>query len=247
MNGAPNTIDRPNLNEIVSEHIRRQIFDGALEPGAKIVEEEIAQSLGTSRTPVKLALTGLAKDGLVELLPRRGAFVKRFSRTDIVELYEIRRTFEGLAGRFAARYAQECDIEKLCRLNDEYRSVAMRVPEAREKRDHIKRAKRIDLEFHRTILNATRNKHLANLTGLEVIEFLSFLHAEPKSLKTVYGGAYAEHGRIIEALGNHDEDLAEATLKAHIKRAIENLGAAGEAEQERTVRVLDTVGRDGRE
>ncbi len=224
------TIDRPNLNEIISEHIKRQIFEGELEPGAKIVEDEIAQSVGTSRTPVKIALTELSKGGLVELIPRRGAFVRQFTHIDILELYEIRQAFEGLAGRLAARHIGERELEELEKLNTSYRKSSIdSKASSRVIANQLRKTKKIDLQFHRIVVKSTGNRHLADLMGLDMIEFLSFLLVDPVDPGRVVNRSADDHKAIIAALRSRDEDTAETLSKQHIRKAMEILDVKSEA------------------
>ena len=218
------TIDRPNLNEIISEHIKRQIFEGELEPGAKIAEDEIAQSVGTSRTPVKIALTELSKGGLVELIPRRGAFVRAFTHIDILELYEIRQAFEGLAGRLAARHIEESELDELEKLNSSYRKSSIDGSASpRLLASQLRKTKKIDLQFHRVVVRSTGNQHLADLMGLDMIEFLSFLLGDPVDPRGIVSRSADEHKAIIDALRDRDEEAAENLSKNHIREAMDIL------------------------
>jgi DNA-binding GntR family transcriptional regulator len=218
------TIDRPNLSGIVGEHLKLLIFDGELSPGDKIVEEEIAHRLGTSRTPVKLALTELAKVGLVELVPRRGAFVRKFSHSDIIEFYEIRRAVEGLAARLAARYLTTERYRALAEANRAYAVIAEELSRSSPVDAVVsRRAKELDLEFHRQILAAGGNRNLAMLTGLEVIEYLSFLYGDPVDPVGTAKVAREAHERITEAIGERNEARAEELIHAHIIHGIQML------------------------
>ena len=224
MSDQAGTIDRPNLNELVAEHIKRQIFEGALGPGEKIGEDDVAKSMGTSRTPVKIALSELAKEGLVELIPRRGAFVRKFSHNDIIELSEIRRAFEGLAGRLSARYIEPGRLDRLEELNNTYGDCVVQLADPNVSCDEtVRRTKELDLAFHRTILESTGNRHLAMLMGLNSIGFLSFLYEQPIDPISTVKRTKAEHEEIIEALRARKENLAEQLLQRHIMRAIEVL------------------------
>src|SRR5262245_45572811 len=88
--------------EAVYEQLRDQILAGDLRPGEVINERTVAESLGSSRVPLREALIELQRDGLVRLVPRRGAFVRTFSAPDVQHLYELREALEGLAAARAA-------------------------------------------------------------------------------------------------------------------------------------------------
>ena len=219
------SIDRPNLSEFIGEYIKKRIFEQKLHPGEKIAEDEIARALGTSRTPVKIALTDLAKGGIVELLPRRGAYVREFSRTDILELYEIRQAFEGLAGRLSARHIGDEELEELEKLNANYQKLSTEdLDSSRIVATTLGKAKNFDLKFHRVIVRATGNRHLAELMKLDMIEFLSFLLGDPSNdPKRVLSRTAADHCAIIDAFRRRDEEEAEILSKQHILRAMESL------------------------
>ncbi|MEA1963561.1 MAG: GntR family transcriptional regulator, partial [Candidatus Aerophobetes bacterium] len=89
--------NRPNLSEDVYEAIKRRLGDKDLKPGTKIKEEELAEELGVSRTPVREAISKLEREGLVEIIPRYGTFVANLSPEDIEEIYDLRGALEGLA------------------------------------------------------------------------------------------------------------------------------------------------------
>src|SRR5690606_17851274 len=102
------------------EEIRR----GELQPGARLRENELAERLGISRTPVREAIRQLESDGLVVHLPRQGATVRTLEYPEIMELYEMRTVLEGTAARLAARGASEVEIAELRALNDELAQAA---------------------------------------------------------------------------------------------------------------------------
>lgn len=218
------SLDRPNLSDIASDHIKKLIFEGSLPPGEKIVEDDIARQLGTSRTPIKLALTELAKDGLVDLVPRRGAFVRTIAHTDIIELYEIRRVFEGLAGRLAARHAEEGDLAALESANREYADPVAELSQTDSvEPEGVRKTKELDMRFHLRVLDATGNRNLTRLGGLEVIELLSFLYGNPINPVATGMRTNEEHVRIIASIRDRDEERAERLAREHITHAIDIL------------------------
>lgn len=95
-------MDHPNLSTRAYEVIKRKIVNGEITPGTKLQEDRLAEELGISRTPIREALSRLAQEGLVEIIPRRGTYVVEFSLFDIVHLLEIREALEGMAARLAA-------------------------------------------------------------------------------------------------------------------------------------------------
>ena len=84
-------IQHSNLTKVVHHLVRSKIITQELKPGSKIIEGELAKEMGVSRTPLKIALNRLDKEGLVEIIPRKGTCVKEFSTKDVKEIYELRR------------------------------------------------------------------------------------------------------------------------------------------------------------
>jgi DNA-binding GntR family transcriptional regulator len=107
------------LRDQVREEIRLRISDGRLGPGSKMVERELAAELGVSRVPVREALRMLETEGFVQVIPRRGVVVKRLSRHDVEELFDVREALEVLATRRAAVHAQPEELVETLRILDE--------------------------------------------------------------------------------------------------------------------------------
>src|SRR6478609_11377442 len=95
-------VNHPSRKDAAAAYLREQILTGQLPPGTKIDQDEISEALGISRLPVREALIELAQESLIEAVPRRGAFVARLERADIVDHYRIFGLIAGLAGSRAA-------------------------------------------------------------------------------------------------------------------------------------------------
>ena len=100
------------LREIVYEELKAQILKGDIKPGTRMMEVELAEVLGVSRTPVREAIRKLEKEGLVKIEPRRGAYASELSVKDMVDILEVRQSMEGLAAYYCAQ-----------RINDEQRFI----------------------------------------------------------------------------------------------------------------------------
>src|SRR5260370_38119604 len=111
----PSSVDRDSLSKVVREQIRGLILGGKLAPGERLVEDKLSAELGVSRVPVREALRSLAAEGLVRLLPRRGATVAEITPEIVAELVEVRALLEGLNARLAA---QRHDPEIVAQLRD---------------------------------------------------------------------------------------------------------------------------------
>jgi len=194
------------------EFVYRALLDGIragrILPGDRIREEDVAQSLGVSRTPVREALQHLQARRLVELAPGRGIVVVELNTQQVMELYAMREVLEGAAARFAAQHALPAEIAIMHELADEF---------DQSKGDAEKLA-RINHQLHRVIYEAARNRYMHEaLNNLE--DALSLLQNTTFSLPERHASASKEHRAIIAAIEARDADKAEAESRHHIHEA----------------------------
>ncbi len=185
----------------------QRIRTGALRPGERLIETELAQDLGISRTPVREAIRQLESDGLISHLPRAGVVVRKLDYAEITELYEMRAVLEGTAARFAARAASDIEIAELTAINDEMRT-------ARDS-DHLYDLNR---QFHAVLLNAARNRFLVK--AVEAVQ-KTLLILGPSTMEEGNRAteAIAEHDRMLAALSARDGATAEDCMRSHIEAA----------------------------
>ncbi len=144
------------MQEIVYDTIREAIQTGRYAPGQRLVADDLAQELGTSRMPVREALHRLEVVGLVTITPHRGAIVSELSAKEIVEIYHIRAVLEGLATRLAAPHLTPADFERLSAAIEGMAAAAATEPDL----DQMLRQNR---EYHITIWQAARAPRLQEL------------------------------------------------------------------------------------
>jgi DNA-binding GntR family transcriptional regulator len=198
------------LREIVFETIRNAIISGNLKPGERVMEVQMAESLGVSRTPVREAIRKLELEGLVIMLPRKGAYVADLSVKDLTEVLEIRASLEGLAAGLASIRIDEAEIEEL-----EVR--ALKFHKAIENED-VDALILMDLEFHDAIFRASRNERLIQLNNNlreQVQRFREIYHKKVNKSKETS----KEHYEMVEAISNRDVDKAEKLARVHIENA----------------------------
>lgn len=184
------------------------IRSGALGPGARLRETELAERLGISRTPVREAIRQLEADGLVTHLPRQGATIRSLDHAEVVELYEMRAVLEGTAARLAARAASDIELDELEALNAEL-AAAPAGPQSRE----------MNRQFHRSLLDAARNRFLVkSMSALQK----TMLILGPTTLADPSRAAVAvrEHSAVLEALRARDGARAEAAMRIHVDAAL---------------------------
>jgi DNA-binding GntR family transcriptional regulator len=195
--------------EFIRNRLRDDIVRGRYEPGDPVPERVVAEELEVSRIPVREALIELERDGLVSILPRRGAYVQVFTAENMQSLYETREALEGMAARLAA---QRMNPAILASLKERYERVLADFGEG----DQVE-ITALGTEFHETVIGASRNSVIIEMSGsisdrVKVCRRLAYGEASPAwALR-----AAEEHFRIITAIEQHDPELAERNMREHI-------------------------------
>jgi DNA-binding GntR family transcriptional regulator len=207
-------LDQQNIDSRIYQLLTEQIVSGVMEPGTRITEEQIAEELGVSRTPVREAMRRLAQDDLVELMPRKGVRVKQLGRSDAVELYEIRAELEALAARRAATRMTDRDIRTLENQAAKARTaLADGNPEP---------AFEFDANLHRLILERSENRRLGKT--LEMLNNLvSFFRREVGQEFSRATVAFEEHESLLAALKSKDPDASAEQMRSHVAKALEGV------------------------
>jgi len=191
----------------VYKALREMILNGELVPGQKLVQEALSERLGTSRTPLLAAFSKLEKEMLVELVPRRGAFVKRLSPKELVELYEIRLRLEPLGAAQAASRMDQ-NGEKLLRDVLATHRRAVGEGEASE----IRLA---DYRFHMAIVGISNNSVLERILS----SFSIVSKSNQSGLMKPRDKSLSEHEELFKALTGKDPELAERLMYGHLLEA----------------------------
>ncbi len=196
----------------VLERLRHLILEGEYGPKKRLIEEQLAEKLGVSRTPVRQALTMLDVEGLVEIAPNKGAMVCSFGIEEVRDVYDLRAVLEGYAARRAASHIGEAELERLGRLCEEMEGLGSHFS------DHeggIQRLVSLNQEYHGTIVDAGRNRRLGRLVrhAVEVpLVFKTFFWHTPHE-RTI---SNHHHRQILKALEAGDADRAEIVMREHI-------------------------------
>ncbi|WP_088188629.1 GntR family transcriptional regulator [Desulfosporosinus sp. FKA] len=197
------------LREIVFESMREAILNGVLEPGERLMEIQLAEEMGVSRTPVREAIRKLELENFVVMIPRKGAYVAGVSLKDVADVFEIRSALEGLAAGLAAERVTDEELEQM------EQALFYRAHEGEMDLEQIVKS---DTDFHALVYKASRNERLiqilANLRE-QIQRFRSTSLAVPGRNKD----AIEEHRMIVEALRNHNSEEAQALAMAHIVTA----------------------------
>ncbi|MFA6968127.1 GntR family transcriptional regulator [Bosea sp. (in: a-proteobacteria)] len=200
-------ITRRTLHDEVLERLRDMIIEARLAPGQRINEGLVGAQLGVSRTPLREAIKTLASEGLVEILPAKGAIVRKFSARDLADILEVLKTLEQLGGRIACEQASDATIEAIHAMHRQM----MALYETRSRLEYFK----LNQDIHSAIVAASDNAAL--------MEMHATLQARIKRLRFVgnegpakWAGAVAEHEEMMAALLKRDAAELSAIIGVHM-------------------------------
>ena len=203
-----------SLEARVYNELREALLCGQFKKGEWLTEHMLTQKLGVSRTPVRSALQRLAEDGLVSLIPNKGAVVIGIAEEDIIDIYRIRMRLEGLASAMAAEKITEEKKQKLSENVDLFEFYIQR--------QDTEHTEELDTEFHRMIYEASGSRTLERI--------LSELHCNTKAYRSQslcvpgrLSKTMEEHQEILNAILTGNAEKAEQLTSAHIERAMENM------------------------
>lgn len=195
------------LREIVYEELKRQILVGEIAPGTRMMEVDLAEEMGVSRTPVREAIRKLEKEGLVTIEPRRGAYASDISIKDILDVLEVRQNLEGMAASLAARKVTEEEKQDFIRANAAYKAAIL----SGNTDEIIKN----DEYFHQLIVNYSDNKTLTQLLSQVQELALRFRYIYYDDFSR-YERMPKEHEEIEEAILSGDIAKAKIVAEEHV-------------------------------
>ena len=195
------------LRDVVFITLRQAILKGELEPGERLMEIRLASMLGVSRTPIREAIRKLELEGLVVMLPRKGAEVARITVEDLEEALEVRMAIEDLAVRLASLRIDEDGKEKL-------KKAAAAFDAALEEKDVVKIVDK-DERFHDVIFETTKNRRLISLAHSLREQVYRYRYEYVKDFSS-HDKLSREHARIMEAILEGDVVKAQQAMRGHI-------------------------------
>ncbi len=203
MSETPFRVDYEDLSQQVYRMLKQMILVGELKTGERLRQDELAERLGVSRTPLLSAFSKLEKEMLVELVPRRGAFVRKYELHELVDIYEIRVRLEPLGAAEAARNASDEAIGELMKLCRHFSDLVSRGD---------RRVKEVDYEFHMRVMEMSGNKLLYSIISsysiIPIANFYGFFKEPEKSS--------SEHEVLCDAIRMRDIQRARREMFAHV-------------------------------
>ncbi|WP_295638656.1 GntR family transcriptional regulator [uncultured Methylibium sp.] len=210
------------LHQQVAQRLRQRIVEGRLAPGAKLNERELCEQLNVSRTPLREAIRMLAAEGLVELLPNRGAAVLQLSERDVADTFEVIAGLEGQSGELAATRITETQLAEIRALHYEMLAAHLR-------RD-LSTYYRLNAQIH-TAINAAAGNAVLTRTYGQVNARLQALRFRSNFDERKWARAVDEHERMVALLAARDGAGLRALMVQHVlnkRDAVLELMRAGE-------------------
>ncbi|MFB9268126.1 GntR family transcriptional regulator [Bradyrhizobium erythrophlei] len=212
----------------VQRVLRGLLLDGALPLGERLVEEEMVERVGASRTPLRMALVSLQEEGLLDALPSGGFVARAFTEPEVLAAIEIRGTLEGLAARFAAeRHPSKLELQPLRECLSQL-DVAIGNASASPK-DQLATYADLNKRFHAHIAELASNQSLSRqLERASALPFaassaLVMAHEKITDVQTYLIIAQDQHHEIVEAIERHDGTRAESLMREHSRLSTRNL------------------------
>ena len=200
------------LRDVVFNTLRQAILRGELKPGERLMEIQLANKLGVSRTPIREAIRKLELEGLVLMIPRKGAEVAEITEKSLRDVLEVRRALEELSVQLACEKITKEEIRELERVAKEFQQVV--------KSSDITEIAEVDVRFHDIIYTATDNQKLIQLLN-NLREQMYRYRVEYLKRDGVFPQLIAEHEAIIRHIENNEKEKATEVMCRHIDNQVE--------------------------
>lgn len=198
-----------SLKDKVYSKLKLQIISGKLPPGMRLRESKLSEIMKISRAPIREALNRLEKEGIVTIIPRRGAMVSSITKEEVESIWEIRSLLEPYAARNAAL---KCEEKELTAIENKLKKLS-------EEPYDFSGYMSSDLELHELLykhLNNIMLKEIIEMVRLNSLRVLNFAEGQSAFSKEIAFSDINEHLQIIEALKTRDPERAEASVYIHI-------------------------------
>lgn len=202
------------LRDVVFNTLRRAILRGELKPGERLMEIQLANKLGVSRTPIREAIRKLELEGLVLMIPRKGAEVAEITEKNLRDVLEVRCALEELAVQLACDRIDGSGLKELHEAADRFRNIL--------DSDDITQIAQADEAFHDVIFTATGNQRLIQLLN-NLREQMYRYRIEYLKKKECYPQLLDEHESIIHAIESQDKEMAMQITGQHINNQVDTV------------------------
>ena len=211
------SVETETLSENVFRRIQSAIVKGEIAPGSKISEPELARTYGISRGPLREAIHRLEGQRLLVRIPHVGARVVSLSHAELIELYEIRESLEGMACRLAAERMSMAEVDELRRVLETHEQDACFQAGIGYYQQEG------DFDFHYRIIQGSGNRTLVQMLCGELYQLVRMYRIQFSATPNRPRQAFAEHHRILDAIAEGDGELAELLMRRHIGASKRNI------------------------
>ena len=211
---TPLTKQHQSLTELTYRMIRKMIISGEIQPGEWLRQEQLAQQLEVSHTPIRQALDWLVADGLAERVPHKGVRITEINENEIAEIYCLRLLLDPIVARLAAKNISDDQLERL--------QLIVQKTKKRTSLNDMPTRRSLNREFHKIISESTGNGTLERVYEILWNRFPDWifyegLYKDPDTIAKRFAKENEEHKKIFETLASHDTNLAEKLSTDHIR------------------------------
>jgi DNA-binding GntR family transcriptional regulator len=202
------------VQEVAADHLRKLILSGQLAPGQRLLQEELAEKLGISRTPIREALQRLANEGLVDISSYKGASVADFSASEMIEVYSVRIALESYAASLATQRITDADLEQL--------AGVMKEMEAAFRQKDFENLLETHHKLHASIYTIAGKQRLFE----HIVQYLDLANFYQRMALSLGRGAkdpIKEHNEILDTLRRRDPEAAGRTVRSHLELTMAEL------------------------
>lgn len=205
---APRRVRNLTLREQVFEHLREEILANRIKPGTELTEQALSSSLEVSRGPVREALGMLASEGLVKIVPRRGATVTELTAEEFIDAYQVREALEMLAVRLAVPRMDDVALQRLRELHESMVELAQD--------GEVRAFFDANASFHQFLVESSGNRRLQEIYRL-IMSDMGRYRARSLALRGTLAKSVAEHAAILDAVLVGDAECAAQLMADHIE------------------------------
>lgn len=207
------TKQHQSLAELTYQMIRNKIISGEIQPGEWLRQEQLAQQLEVSHTPVRQALDWLVADGLAERVPHKGVRISEINENEIAEIYCLRLLLDPIVARLAAKNISDDQIERLQLIIEQSEKISSL--------NDMPSRRRLNREFHKIISDSASFGTLGRLSEIVWNRFPEWmfyegLHKDADTITERLSREIEEHKRIFDSIATHNANLAEKLSRDHI-------------------------------
>jgi DNA-binding GntR family transcriptional regulator len=224
-----------NHSQRAYRHIRKKLLDGSVAPGSRLSYGTIGKEIGISATPVREAVGQLASEGFVELVPQLGAVVRELSREEAVELYELREALESYAAAHASERISSRQLDELKANLSQSEKLVEKVRssgKARADKSTAKKFHGLDLAFHMTVIEASRNRRMLKVVGDSHILTRIFQADRHEFTLPILEATQEEHTEIARAIESGNRQATHEAMRRHIRNSLNLTLTEADSDQE---------------